>query len=77
MTMTIEKFLEDFQDILQRDDPVDMNTRLRDMEEWDSLSVMACIAYLDKKFGVKTTFASYQELQAVADIVDLAGGAVA
>ncbi len=41
--MTIEKFLEDFQDLLQRDDPITMDTPLRDMEEWDSLAVMSCI----------------------------------
>ena len=75
--MTTEKFLEDFQDLLQRADPVTMDSRLEDMEEWDSLAVMACIAYLDKKFGVKTTFASYQELQTVADIAALTQGAVA
>jgi acyl carrier protein len=75
--MTIEKFLEDFQDLLQRDDSVAMSTRLGDIEEWDSLAVMACIAYLDRKFGIKTTFASYQELQTVADIAALTGGVVA
>jgi len=75
--MTAEKFLQDFQDLLQRDDPVTMSTLLRDMEEWDSLAVMACIAYLDKKFGVKTTFASYRELRTVDDIAALTGGAVA
>ena len=75
--MTTEKFLEDFQDLLQRADPVTMDSRLEDMEEWDSLAVMACIAYLDKKFGVKTTFASYQELLTVADIAALTQGAVA
>ena len=75
--MTVEQFLTDVQDLLQRDDPVTMETPLRDMAEWDSLAVMACIAWLDKQFGVKTTFASYRELRAVDDIVALAGGAVA
>jgi acyl carrier protein len=72
--MTIEKFLEDFQDILQRDDPVTLHTPLRDMAEWDSLAVMSCIAWLDKKFGVTTTVASYRNLQTVADIAALVKG---
>ncbi len=63
VAMTIKKFLEDFQDLLQRDDPITMDTPLRDMEEWDSLAVMSCIAYLDKKFGVKTAFAAYKKLR--------------
>ena len=74
--MTIEKFLEDFQEILQRDDPVSLDTLLLDVEEWDSLSIMACIAYLDKKFDIKTTFASYKDLQTVADIIAMTKGAV-
>ena len=72
--MTIETFLVDFQDLLQREDEMDMNTKLSEMEEWDSLATMACIAYLDKRFGVKTTFASYKSLQTVADVFALTQG---
>jgi acyl carrier protein len=75
--MTIAKFLEDFQELLQCDDPVAMATPLQAMAEWDSLAVMSCIAYLDKTFGVKTTVASYKKLRTVADVAALAGGAVA
>ncbi len=75
--MTIKKFLEDFQDLLQRDDPITMDTPLRDMEEWDSLAVMSCIAYLDKQFGVKTAVTAYKKLRIVADVAALAQGGVA
>ena len=75
--MNVEQFLADFQDLLQCDDPVSMQTPLRGLEEWDSLAVMACIAYLDKNFGIRTTFASYKDLQTVADIAALTKGAVA
>ena len=75
--MTIAKFLEDFQDLLQRDDPIAADAALKSLEEWDSLAIMACMAYLDRKFGVKTTFAQYAELHTVADVIKLAGGAIA
>lgn len=75
--VTIENFLKDFQNLLQCDEPVSMDTLLEDIAEWDSLAVMTCIAYLEKKFGITTTVASYKKLRAVADIAALANGAVA
>ncbi len=67
--MTLEQFLTDLQDILQRDEPLTPDTLLTDVEEWDSLAVMGCLAYFDRKFGVKTTFAQYQQIRTVADVV--------
>ena len=67
--MTLAQFLTDLQDILQRDEPLTPNTVLTDVEEWDSLAVMGCLAYFDRKFGVKTTFAQYQQVRTVADVV--------
>ncbi len=75
--MTTAQFLEEFQDVLQREGSITLDSVLSDMEEWDSLAVMACIAYLDKKFKVKTTFKDFKPLQTVADIVALTKGAVA
>lgn len=67
--MTLAQFLTDLQDILQRDEPLTPNTVLTDVEEWDSLAVMGCLAYFDRMFGVKTTFAQYQQVRTVADVV--------
>jgi acyl carrier protein len=75
--MTAAQFLADFQNLLQCDEAVSMDTPLQSLEEWDSLAVMACIAYLDTKCGVKTSFATYKGLQSVADIAALAKGSVA
>ena len=67
--MTLAQFLTDLQDILQRDEALTPDTLLTDVEEWDSLAVMGCLAYFDRKFGVKTTFAQYQQVRTVADVV--------
>ncbi len=72
--MTRAEFLDDFQDILQRDDPVEPGTLLSDMEEWDSLAMMACLAYFDRKFGLKIKFAQLKDLRSVADVAALAQG---
>lgn len=67
--MTLAQFLTELQDILQVDEPLTPDTLLINIEEWDSLAVMGCLAYLDRKFGVKTTFAQYQKVRTVADVV--------
>ncbi|MDD3684036.1 MAG: acyl carrier protein [Desulfovibrio desulfuricans] len=74
--MTLAQFLIDFQDILQRDEPLTPETLLTGVEEWDSLAVMGCLAYFDRKFGVKTTFAQYQQIRTVADVVAMVSGHV-
>jgi acyl carrier protein len=69
-------FLEDLQELLQRDEPIEADAFLLDMAEWDSLAVMSCMAYLDKKFEIKTKFNQYKKLRTVADLIALTNGAV-
>ena len=69
-------FLEELQELLQRDDPIAPDMLLQDMGEWDSLAVMSCMAYFDRKFNVKTKISQYQQLRTVSDLIALAGGAI-
>ena len=69
-------FLEELQELLQRDDPIAPDMALQDIEEWDSLAVMSCMAYLDKHFSVKTKISQYRQLRTVADLMALAGGGI-
>ena len=69
-------FLEELQDILQRDEPITPDMALQDIEEWDSLAVMSCMAYFDKHFSVKTKISQYRQLRTVADLMALANGAI-
>lgn len=75
--MTVEEFLEEFQDLLQRDDPVSLDSVLKELEEWDSMSVMACMVWLDKRFDQKYSYAEIGQLATVQDILTLTKGAVA
>ncbi len=49
---------------------------LKDIEEWDSLTAMAIIAFYEHKFQKKVTFAELESCQSVADIIALAGDAI-
>jgi acyl carrier protein len=74
--MLMAVFLEDLQDLLQCDAPLAPDVVLPDLEEWDSLSIMSCMAYFDKKFGLQTKFTQYKPLRTVAELAALAGGAI-
>lgn len=71
--MTRDEFLVEMQDVLQRDEKLDFNMQLQNIEEWDSLSVMATMAFLEQKFDVKTTFSDYKQMKTLEDIANKAG----
>lgn len=67
--MREEVFLADFRDLLQSEAPqLSLATPLRSLEEWDSLAGMALIAYFDKKYGKRLTFADIKRFSTVGDI---------
>lgn len=71
--MNRQEFLTQMQDVLQTDEELTFDTVLDDLVEWDSLAVMATMAFLDKEFGVKTTMKDYKEMLTIADIAQKAG----
>lgn len=75
--MTSEEFLEEFIDILQTDEDVTTNTVLASLEDWDSMSMMACQTWFDVKLGVKLTFADFLAVKTVQNIINLSQGKIA
>ena len=71
--MTKEEFLTEMQDVLQTEEVLNMDTVLADLDEWDSLAMMATMAFLDKNFGVKVKIADLKVLGTVGDIAAKAG----
>ena len=69
-------FLVELEDILQREEPCTENDNLDEYEEWDSLSQMSLIAYMDRTFGVKLGFNNFENVKTVADLIELAGGKI-
>lgn len=47
-------------------------TRFRELEEWDSLAVLATLAMLDSDYGVTATATDLRSCQTLADIQSLA-----
>ena len=71
--MTRGEFLNEMTDVLQTEEELSFDTVLTDLDEWDSLAVMATMAFLDKSFGVKTTMKDYKEMKIIDDIAKKAG----
>ena len=71
--MTKEEFLVQMQDVLQTEIVLTTDTVLDDLEEWDSLSIMATMAFLDKNFGVKMKLADFRGVSKLDDIMRKVG----
>ena len=71
--MKKDEFLKEMVDVLQTEDEINFDTVLETLSEWDSLSVMATMAFLDNSFGVKTTLSDYREMKTIGDIAKKAG----
>ena len=65
-----QKFIEDFQEALEREDPVQLTDQFRDYDEWDSLSRLSLIAMLDDEYEVQIENDDFEKLQTVADLIE-------
>ena len=71
--MKKSEFLVALEDILQTEDAIDENLILEDLEEWDSLSKMAVMAYYKKTFGIELVLGSLKDIKTPLDLIKLAG----
>lgn len=71
--MNRNKFLENLIDVIQTEENINFDTVLEDLEEWDSLSMMATIAFLDREFSAKISLQELKEFNTVEDIAKKAG----
>lgn len=71
--MTKAEFCTEMQDVLQTDAELTPETVLGDLDEWDSLAMMATMAFLDKNFGVKVGLKDFKDMNTLADLMAKAG----
>ena len=71
--MTADEFLAELLYALQRDEPLDIDASLKDIDEWDSLAAMGVAALLDRKFGKRLSFEDIKSMHTVRDIAKAAG----
>ena len=71
--MTKEEFLVQMQDVLQTDTNLTPDTVLVDLEEWDSLSIMATMAFVNKNFGLTIKMSDFKEVESMSDLMTKVG----
>ena len=72
--MKSDEFIDIFKDTIQSDSAIEMDSALADIEEWDSMAMMALIAYFDVKLGITVTFDQLHALSSVGDVALLVPG---
>ena len=71
--MNREEFLEKMIDILQVETELSFDILLDELYEWDSLSKMSTMVFLETAFGVKVSFAELSEMKTLEDLAKKVG----
>ena len=74
--MKKKEFIDELKDTLEIEDgdqEINLETDLRYLEEYDSLSVLAIIAMIDKDFGKQISSADFAKVTTVSSLMDLIG----
>jgi len=74
--MKKEEFIENLKDALEieyDDYKITMETNLTDLEEYDSLSVLAIVAMIDKNFSKQIPSLDFIKITTIKSLMDLIG----
>ncbi|RDU73852.1 acyl carrier protein [Helicobacter anseris] len=69
--MTQQELLLQIQDALQRDEALELSTKLNEIEEWDSLAIVSMISLYDTLFHLSVTGNELRNCKSVQDLVDI------
>lgn len=72
--MTENAFIEKMVDLMDTEDELTMDTKLMDLEEWDSLSFVSFIAFANAQAGKKLTPDMVRSAKTVSDLYHLIEG---
>lgn len=66
-------FLEIFQEALEVEAPINVDTKFADLSNFDSMSILIIIAFVDENFGVKINAKQFEEIKSVTDLMNQIG----
>lgn len=66
-----DMFLKLFRDTLELDgSQIDLNTKFRDLENWDSLSFLSILAMIDEEYDVIIEGNDFKNLITINDLIN-------
>ena len=74
--MKTKDFISELKDALEiedEDQEISLETNLKDLEEYDSLSVLSIIAMIDKNFGKQIPSVDFIKITTIKSLMDLIG----
>jgi acyl carrier protein len=71
--MKTEKFLELLVEELELENALTLDSNLKELDEWDSMTAMLLIGVVSNEFGKTLTAEDIKELTTVQSLVDIIG----
>ena len=74
--MNTEDFIRELKEALEiedEDQEITLETNLKELEEYDSLSVLSIIAMIDKNFGKQIPSTDFAKVTTISSLMDLIG----
>ncbi|WP_159950358.1 acyl carrier protein [Polaribacter septentrionalilitoris] len=68
-----KKFIENFKNILDEEPnfKLEVSSKFRDLDEWDSLTALSLIAMLDEEYNVTVTGDQVKDMETIEDVIKL------
>ena len=70
--MTAEEFINKLVDVMDTETPLQLSTKLADVEDWDSLSMVSFFSFCNSTLGKKLSPEQIKAAQTVEDLFKLA-----
>lgn len=71
--MKTSVFLEKLQEELEEDQALTLDTNLKALESYDSISLLSVIAFVDENFNKKIDTKQFKDIETVSDLVNIIG----
>lgn len=71
--MKTSVFLEKLQEELEEDETLTPETKLKSLESYDSISLLAIIAFVDENFSKKIETKHFKDIETVSDLMNVIG----
>ncbi|UQB67776.1 phosphopantetheine-binding protein [Epilithonimonas zeae] len=71
--MKTNEFLEKLQDEMEEDNALSLSTKFKELENYDSMSILSLIVFIDENFGKKLDTKQFKDIQTLQELKELIG----